>query len=45
MYKKQPFRKRQKKNYYNRNKLLFMPFAIKQNRKLKFKGVWEHYDT
>jgi len=31
-----------KKNYvifYNKNKLPFMPFAIKQNIKFKFKGV------
>jgi len=43
MYKKQPFGKRQqKKNYviiYNKNKLLCVPFATKQNKKLKFKGV------
>jgi len=30
---------------YNKNKLLYMPFATKQNKKLKFKGVWKHYDT
>jgi len=48
MYKNQPIRKRQKKIYviiYNKNKLLFMPFTTKQNIKLKFKGVWKHYDT
>jgi len=22
-----------------------MLFATKQNKKLKFKGVWKHYDT
>ena len=22
-----------------------MPFAIKQNKRIKFKGVWEHYDS
>jgi len=22
-----------------------MPFATKQNKKLKSKGVWKHYDT
>jgi len=24
---------------HNKNKLLYMPFALKQNKKLKFKGV------
>jgi len=35
MYKKQSFGKRQQKIYviiYNKNKLLFMPFATKQNK-------------
>jgi len=39
MYKKQPIRKRQEKIYviiYNKNKLLFMPFATKQ--KIKIQG-------
>jgi len=22
-----------------------MPFTIKQNKRIKFKGVWEHYDS
>jgi len=22
-----------------------MPFAIKQNKRIKFKGIWEHYDS
>ena len=22
-----------------------MPLAIKQNKRIKFKGVWEHYDS
>jgi len=46
MYKKQPFWKRlNKKNYviiHNKNKLLYMSFVTKQNKKLKFKGVWKH---
>jgi len=48
MYKKQPFGKRQQKFYvifFNKNKLIYMPFATKQNKKLKFKGVWKHYET
>jgi len=48
MYKKQPFRKRLKKEeviIHNKNKLLYMAFATKQNKKLKFKGVWKHYNT
>jgi len=49
MYKKQPFRKRLNKKIYvinhNKNKLLYMPFTTKQNKKLKFKGVWKQYDT
>jgi len=48
MYKKQPFGKRQLKFYviiFNKNKTLNMPFATKQNKKLKSKGVWKHYDT
>ena len=48
VYKKLPFGKRQQKIYgiiFNKNKLLNMPFATKQNKKLKFKGVWKHYDT
>jgi len=49
MYMKQPFEKRQQKEIYviiyNKNKPLNMPFATKQNKKLKPKGVWKHYDT
>jgi len=43
MYKETAIQKRlNKKNYvifHNKNKLLYMPFATKQNIKLKFKGV------
>jgi len=48
MYEKQPIWKRQQKIcviIYHKNKLLNMSFATKQNKKLKSKGVWKHYDT
>jgi len=45
MYKETFIRKRLNKKiyviFYNKNKLLFMPFATKQNKKIKIQGSLE----